>query len=125
MENRANNIDKGLEIIAALDVNQLQPIELRDILYYTVAKNYEVVDEILSSAIDEGIVERRDATYHLTPEASSLEFEKPRIIKQEDKSRCKLCGKSLNTSYYIEFKSDTIGPYGSTCVRKIHLNYID
>ena len=118
-------IDKGLEIIAALDVDELPPIELRDILYYTVAKNYETVDEILKSAGDKGLVKRKGETYFLTPEASSLEFEKPRIIKQEDKGKCKLCGRSLNTSYYIEFKSDTIGPYGSTCVRKIHLNYID
>ncbi|MFP4654068.1 MAG: DUF5830 family protein [Methanohalobium sp.] len=122
----SNNItDKGLEIIAAMDVDELSPIELRDILYHTVAKNYETVDEILKSARDMGLVERRDEVYIMTHEASSLEFEKPRIIKQEDKGRCKLCGRSLNTSYYIEFKSDTIGPYGSTCVRKIHMNYID
>ena len=118
-------IEKGLEIIAALDVDELPPIELRDILYHTVSKNYDTVDEILKLASNKGLVERRDETYFLTPEASSLEFEKPRIIKQEDKGKCKHCGRSLNTSYYIVFRSDTIGPYGSTCVRKIHLNYID
>src|SRR5659263_496554 len=62
--------------------------------------------------------------YLMTPEASSLQFEKPKIVKQEESAKCKLCGKKLSTGYYVVFKSHTYGPYGSSCIRKIYLDHL-
>ncbi len=62
--------------------------------------------------------------YVLTPDASGIESEKPKIVKQDERSACKLCKKSISTGYYVLFKLQTYGPYGSSCIRKICLGHL-
>ena len=47
-----------------------------------ISKNFDTIDEILEAAQKEKLLQRNEKTYVLTPEASGLEFEKPKIIKQ-------------------------------------------
>ncbi len=117
-------IHAGLELLSALGAIELKPIEIRDLLFKLISKNFDIIDAILEAAQKEGLLQRIEKTYVLTPEASHLEFEKPRIVKQEERGVCKLCGKSLSAVYYVEFKSRTYGPYGSSCVRKIYLGHL-
>ncbi len=114
----------GLELISALGATKLESVEIRDLLYNTISKNFDTIDEILKIAQEKNFLQRSEKTYLLTPEASSLEFEKPRIIKQEERRTCKLCRKNLSTGYYLELKSHTYGPFGSSCIRKIHLDHL-
>ena len=117
-------INAGLELISALDATELKSIEIRDLLYNLVTKNFSMIDEIIRIAQDKNLLKRAEETYLLTPKASSLEFEKPRIVKQEERGTCKLCRKNLTTGYYVVFKSRTYGPYGSSCIRKIYLGHL-
>ncbi len=117
-------IDAGLELISALGVAELKPIEIRDLLYNLITKNFGTIDEIIKIAQEKNLLKRAEETYLVTPEASSLEFEKPRIVKQEERGTCKLCRKNLTTGYYVVFKSHTYGPYGSSCIRKIYLDHL-
>ena len=117
-------INAGLELISALDATELKSIEIRDLLYNLVTKNFSMIDEIIRIAQDKNLLKRAEETYLLTPKASSLEFEKPRIVKQEERGTCKLCRKNLTTGYYVVFKSHTYGPYGSSCIRKIYLGHL-
>jgi hypothetical protein len=119
-----SKIDAGLELISALGAIELKPIEIRDLLYNLISKDFNIIDEILEAAQKEKLLQRTEKTYLLTPEASSLEFEKPKIVKQEERGTCKLCRKNLSTGYYVVLKSHTYGPYGSSCIRKIYLDYL-
>ena len=119
-----SKIEAGLELISALGVNELTPLEIRDVLYNLITKDYAKIDEILSLAQEEKMMQRTEKTYVLTPESSLLEFEKPRIIKQDEKGVCGMCGKHLSKGYYVEFKNRTYGPYGSSCIRKVYLDYL-
>ena len=119
-----SKIDAGLELISALGATELKPIEIRDLLYNLITKDYNTIDQILEIAQKEGLLQRTEKTYLLTPEASSLEFEKPTIIKQDERGTCKLCRKKLSIGYYVVFKSHTYGPYGSSCIRKIYLGHL-
>ena len=107
--------DAGLELISALGPIELKPIEIRDLLYNLISKDYRKIDEILDTA---------EKTYLMTPEASNLEFEKPKIVKQEERNTCRFCRRKLSVGYYVIFKSHTYGPYGSSCVRKIYLDHL-
>ena len=117
-------IDAGLELISALGAIELKPIEIRDLLYNLISKDYNTIDKILEIAQKEKLLQRTEKTYIITPEASDLEFEKPRIVKQEERGTCKLCRKNLSTGYYVILKSHTYGPYGSSCIRKIFLGHL-
>lgn len=117
-------IDAGLELIAALGAIELKTIEIRDLLYNLISKNYTTIDEILDIAQQEGLLQHTEKTYSITPGASNLKFEKPKIIKRDERTNCRLCGKRISTGYYVVLKSHTIGPYGSSCIRKIHLEHL-
>jgi hypothetical protein len=120
----SSKIDVGLELISALSAIELKSIEIRDLLYKLITKDYNIIDEILEVAQKEKLLQLTGKTYLMTPEASSLKFEKPKIVKQEESATCKFCRKKLTTGYYVVFKSQTYGPYGSSCIRKIYLDYL-
>ncbi len=117
-------IHVGLELISALGATELKPIEIRDLFYKLISKDFDTIDKILDAAQEKKLLQRTEKTYVLTPGASGLEFEKPRIIKQEERSTCKLCKKKISTGYYVVFKSHTYGAYGSSCIQKIYLGHL-
>lgn len=117
-------IDAGLELISALGTTELTTIEIRDLLHDLISKNYNTVDDILEVAQEKSLLQRTKETWLVTPEESNLGFEKPKIVKQEENSHCKLCGHKISVGYYVQLRSNTYGPYGSTCVHKIHLGYL-
>lgn len=119
-----SKIDAGLGLISALGTIELKPIEIRDLLYNLISKDYNTIDKILEIAQKEKLLQRTEKTYLMTPEASSLQFEKPRIIKQVERATCRFCKKKLSTGYYVVLKSHTYGPFGSSCIRKIYLDHL-
>jgi hypothetical protein len=119
----SSKIDAGLELISALGAIELKPIEIRDLLYNLISKDYNTIDKILETAQKE-ILQLTEKTYLMTPEASNLQFENPKIVKQEESATCRFCRKKLSTGYYVVFKSITYGPYGSSCIRKMYLDYL-
>ncbi len=119
-----SKIDAGLELISALGAIELKPIEIRDLLYNLISKDYNTIDKILEIAQQEKLLQLTEKTYLMTPEASNLEFDKPKIVKQEERGNCRLCKKNLSTGYYVVLKSHTYGPYGSSCIRKIYLGHL-
>jgi hypothetical protein len=119
-----SKIDAGLELISALGVVELKPIEIRDLLYNLISKDFNTIDKILEIAQKEKLLQLTEKTYLMTPGASNLEFEKPKIVKQEERATCKFCKKKLSTGYYVVFKSHNYGPYGSSCIRKIYLDHL-
>ena len=120
----SSKIDAGLELISALGAIELKPIEIRDLLYNLISKDYNTIDEILMAAKKEKLLQRTEKTYLMTPNTSNLQFEKPKIMKQEESATCRYCRKKLSTGYYVVFKSHTYGPYGSSCIRKIYLDHL-
>jgi hypothetical protein len=120
----SSKIDAGLELISALGAIELKPIEIRDLLYNLISKDFNTIDEILEAAQKENLLQLTEKTYSITPEASTLQFEKPKIVKQEERGTCRYCKKKLSTGYYVVLKSHTYGPYGSSCIRKMYLDHL-
>jgi hypothetical protein len=116
--------EAGLELIAALGDIELKPFEIRDLLYNLVSKDYRIINDILEIAEKKKLLQRTEQTYIMTPEASDLEFEKPKIVKQAERDTCRFCRRRLSTGYYVVLKSHTYGPYGSSCIRKIYLDHL-
>ena len=85
----SSKIDAGLELISALGAIELKSIEIRDLLYKLITKDYNTIDKILETAQKEKLLQLTEKTYLMTPEASNLQFEKPKIIKQEESATCR------------------------------------
>jgi hypothetical protein len=117
-------IQKGLDYLIATDATELSPLEVRELLRKTVTRRFDVIDQIMSAARKEGIITDRDGMCHFIYEAHELEYYKPRIIHTEEINNCRCCGRSMKESNYIELRSGVIGPYGSTCVRKLYLDLL-
>lgn len=125
LKKRSNpKIDAGLELISALGTTELKNIELRDLLHKLISKNWNIIDEIIKTAQENDLLQKTKDFWAIRPEESTLQFEKPKIIKQEETTSCKHCGRKITTAFYVELVSHTYGPFGSKCVRKIHLGYL-
>jgi hypothetical protein len=120
----SSKIDAGLELISALGAIELKSLEIRDLLYNLISKDFNIIDEILETAQKEKLLQLTEKTYLMTPKASNLQFEKPKIVKQEESANCRYCKKKLSTGYYVVFKSHTYGPFGSSCIRKMYLHHL-
>jgi hypothetical protein len=120
----SSKIDAGLELISALGAIELKSLEIRDLLYNLISKDFNIIDEILETAQKEKLLQLTEKTYLMTPKASNLQFEKPKIVKQEESANCRYCKKKLSTGYYVVFKSHTHGPFGSSCIRKMYLHHL-
>ena len=119
----SDKIDAGLELLSNLNTVEVNTVEIRDLLYYVVTKDFTKIDEIMDKAQEIGLV-TKIGTFNkclVTPGISSLEFEKPKIIKQQERANCRFCGKRLSTGYYIVFAARTYGPFGSSCIHKMHI----
>lgn len=121
---RSRNILKGLDYISTIAAKELSPIEIRSLLKKTVAKNYDEVHEIIEAARADGIIKKMNNTYHFSYESHDLGFYKPKLIHKKENSKCRCCGKSMNECWYIELRSGLLGPYGSTCARKLYLDHL-
>jgi len=117
----SSKIDAGLELISALGATELKPIEIRDLLYNLITKDYNTIDKILEIAQKEKLLQQTEKTYLVTPAASSLEFEKPRIIRQEERGACRLCRKNLSTGYYVVLSRIPMGLMGHPAFGKYTL----
>jgi predicted methyltransferase len=117
----SNKIQAGLELIAAINAENLSPQELISILHDLITKDWRLIHEIINAAVEKKLIEREEKTYRITPETSGLEFETPKITKITERGVCSRCGKQISVCHYVEIMSRTYGPFGSTCIRKVKL----
>jgi hypothetical protein len=61
-----SKIDAGLELISALGAIELKPIEIRDLLYNLISKDFNKIDEILETAQKEKLLQLNEKTYLMT-----------------------------------------------------------
>jgi hypothetical protein len=53
----SSKIDAGLELISALGAIELKSIEIRDLLYNLISKDFNTIDEILEAAQKEKLIQ--------------------------------------------------------------------
>ena len=47
-----------------------------------------------------------------------VRFER-QVVTREGEFDCRRCGASLSTGHFVQFDTDELGPFGSSCVRKV------
>ncbi|SIR81849.1 DUF5830 family protein [Natronorubrum thiooxidans] len=83
----------------------------------TVTTDPTVTRTILDEAELRGIIDREDGI--IRPKSRQyVRFEQDVITKDGDFS-CQRCGSGLSTGYFIKLDAGELGPFGSSCIRKV------
>ncbi len=111
-----DRVKRGVELVARFEDAEVTVAEAIDRLE-SITTDPRTTREILERAEEEGLIEREGG--HIKPTGSNyLSFEREVVTKEGDFS-CARCGASLSTGYFMNLESGDLGPFGSSCIRKV------
>jgi hypothetical protein len=109
-------VDLGVELLAHLEHDELTVKEAMDRIE-TLTAEPTVARTILDEAEARGVIERDGVTLRpLSHDFVSLERD---VVTKEGEFDCRRCGTGLSTGYFIDLESGELGPFGSSCIRKV------
>lgn len=113
---RAERREIGVELVARLEGS----LPLSDVVtrLETVTEDPTLVREILDTAEKRGHVSREDARLRVDRSGGSAPVERT-VVTREGDYDCRRCGTSLSTGHFLRLDAGELGPFGSTCVRRV------
>jgi len=111
-----DRVDLALDLLAALEHDDLSLSAVVDRIE-TVTTDPTLVRTILDEAELRGIIEREADRVRLQ-RGGFVRFER-QVVTREGEFDCRRCGASLSTGHFVQFDTDELGPFGSSCVRKV------
>ncbi len=106
----------GVELLAKLEYGELPLAEAVDRLE-TITSDPALTRRILEAAEAEGVIERADTAVRPQPGAY-VRFESE-VVVREGEFTCRRCGAGLSTGHFIDLDAGELGPFGSSCIRKV------
>ncbi|MEF8776434.1 MAG: DUF5830 family protein [Haloarculaceae archaeon] len=109
-------VELGVDLLANLEYDELSLKETIDRIE-AVTGDPRLIREILETAEDRGVIERDGAT--IRPATNDfLRFERD-VVTKDGEFDCRRCGTGISTGYFIDFEDGEVGPFGSSCIRKV------
>ncbi|GAA0311363.1 DUF5830 family protein [Halarchaeum salinum] len=112
----ADPIELGVALIERLEDDELSMAELMDRVE-TVSTHPRIVREIIEAAEERGLIERDGAT--VRPQGGGYVRFGADVVTKEGEFSCRRCGTGLSKGYFIRLDTGEIGPFGSSCIRKV------
>lgn len=111
-----DRVERGLALLERLEHESLPLADAVDRLEIVTA-DPTVTRTILDEAELRGIVEREDGI--IRPKSRQyVSFDEDVITKDGD-FECERCGSGLSTGHFLNLEAGEIGPFGSSCIRKV------
>ncbi|MFC3958179.1 DUF5830 family protein [Halovivax cerinus] len=111
-----DRVERGLALLVRLEHESLSLSDTIDRLE-AVTTDPTAIRTILDEAETRGVIDREDAT--VRPRRHQyLRFGRD-VISKDGEFSCRRCGASLSTGYFMDLDAGEIGPFGSTCIRKV------
>jgi hypothetical protein len=114
---REARIELALELLAHLEHEQLDLSAAVDRIE-TVTTEPTLTRTILDEAEKRGILDREDGRLRTRRGGTFVRFES-QIVEREGEFECRRCGAGLSTGHFVQFEAGELGPFGSSCVRKV------
>jgi hypothetical protein len=105
----------GVELLASVE-RELTVAEAVDRIE-TVTTNPSTTREILEAAEAQDAVEREGGT--VTPARGTYVAFESQVVRKEGDFECRRCGAGLSEGHFIRFEAGELGPFGSSCIRKV------
>lgn len=112
-----DRIELGVELLAHLEHGELSVKEAMDRIEI-VTTSPQRQREILDEAARRGVVEREGGTVQPVVDGTYVSFESDVVVKEGEFS-CERCGAGITEGHFVRFDADEMGPFGSTCIRKV------
>lgn len=115
-DSRAETVELGVDLLAGLADDELSVKHAVDRIE-TVTTDPDVTREILDTAEVRGVIDRDDATIQTTG-GTPIRLDR-RVYRREGDFECRRCGASLSTGHFVRLDAGDLGPFGSSCIRKV------
>jgi len=106
----------GVELLSKLEFESLSVAEAIDRIE-TVTTHPRTTRRILDEAEERGVVERDSGRVY--PQGGGYVSFQSEVFTKEGEFSCRRCGSSLSTGHFVRFDSGELGPFGSSCIRKV------
>lgn len=113
---QADTVELGVQLLERLEHAELSVADALDRVE-AVTGEPAVQREILDVAERRGVIERDGAT--VRPSSGAYVDFDAEVVTKEGEFDCERCGAGLSTGHFIRLEDGDVGPYGSTCIRKV------
>lgn len=114
---RQATIELGVELLAHLEADEIDLAAAVDRLE-TVTTNPTLTREILDTAEKRGVIDRDGPTLRTRRGGTFVRFES-QVVVRDGEFDCRRCGANVSSGHFITFESGELGPFGSSCIRKV------
>ncbi|WP_276254160.1 DUF5830 family protein [Halomontanus rarus] len=111
-----DRVELGLALLERLEHESLTLAEAVDRIE-TITSDPTVTRTILDEAELRGIVDREDGI--IRPKSRQYVRYEEQVITKDGDFTCRRCGSSLSTGHFIRLEAGELGPFGSSCIRKV------
>ena len=109
-------VELGVALLANFEDHDLSVAEALDRLE-AVTTHPRTTRRILDTAEERGLIERDGST--IRPRGGDYVHFESEVVQKEGEFTCRRCGTGLTTGYFIDLDAGELGPYGSSCIRKV------
>ncbi|MDR5672289.1 Uncharacterized protein AArcCO_0773 [Halalkaliarchaeum sp. AArc-CO] len=117
MSERERKRELGLELLASLEDEDLPMSAVVDRIE-TITTSPSLTREILDTADRRGLIDREDGRIRVRRGGTFVRFES-QVIQRDGEFECRRCGASITNGHFVRFDAGELGPFGSSCVRKV------
>ena len=116
-------IEAALMLLGMVGESEISVKEAVEIIQ-NITRVPERIREVLEIAEERGMIKREGGRLVILETGKELfrAGEYPRIIKKKADEACTRCGRKITSCYYITLPEREVGPFGSTCIRRMRFN---
>jgi len=114
---REEKLELGVELLAHLEHEELSLAAAIDRIE-TVTTSPALTREILDAAEKRGVIERENALLRVQRGGTYVNYDS-QVTRREGEFECRRCGTGIATGHFVTLDAGELGPFGSSCIRKV------
>lgn len=111
-----DRVELGVQLLERLEHQELSVKEVLDRVE-AVTTEPATQRAILEAAERRGVIERDGDT--VRPRSGAFVSFESDVVCREGEFSCRRCGAALSEGFFVRLDDGEVGPYGSTCIRKV------
>jgi hypothetical protein len=111
-----DRVEMGFELPSKLESGSLALADALDRIE-TITTDPATQRRILEVAEERGVIEREGG--RVRPRRGAFVRFESEVVEKEGEFACRRCGTELTTGYFIRLDAGELGPFGSSCIRKV------
>jgi len=114
---REEKLELGVELLAHLEHEELTLPAAIDRIE-TVTTSPSLTREILDAAEKRGVIERENSRLRVQRGGTYVNYES-QVTQRDGEFECRRCGTTITTGHFVKLDAGELGPFGSSCIRKV------